>query len=450
MKLSRYNLLFRLPEGEYILYNTFAGSMAIVDQELKKAIQEFEEGANIPPEILKILKKLGAIIEDDVDERRILKCMREREKYDTEVSTFTILPTYACNFACSYCYQGAGEVLANSMANRTIHRVVRFVQNEVEKNRSRKVEIIFYGGEPLLRSKVCLSLLSILCPLIEDRGIEFQSRLVTNGSLFSPQLIKEFEKYGCNNVQITLHGPKETHDKVRISKDGKPTYDLLMDVLELLKYSKLSPSICINVDKENVSRIGDLLDDLKARGFQSLPIAFSPVLPVTNVCQDYAPLCLSEREMVLFRDLERLAKNKGFYVSPRSGERRSYLYCDIYRKSNYTIDPFGDVYKCWNFVGQKEHRIGVINELGEMEIEDSYWDIMSRDPSQIKECSNCKILPLCHGGCLSRAYFRFNSYYARGCYGEGLLIKDMITDLYRDISNKPIAEDLEGCSFKLS
>jgi uncharacterized protein len=96
------------------------------------------------------------------------------------------------------------------------------------------------------------------------------------------------------------------------------------------------------------------------------------------------------------------------------------------KSGSYTIDPLGDVYKCWNMVGQRIHRIGVIDKNGRLRVEYPYYDIMSRDPLQIKECRNCKLLPMCGGNCIARAYFREGTYHARGCYGELLYINEVI------------------------
>jgi len=134
-------------------------------------------------------------------------------------------------------------------------------------------------------------------------------------------------------------------------------------------------------------------------------------------------MCIPESQMKAVFKLRKLAKGKGF-VSIRRGSRRSY--CNALAKNSYVIDPLRDVYKCWNLVGQKEHRVGVIDEKGDFKPTYEYYDILSRDPFQIKECRDCKILPLCWSGCISRAYFRYNTYHARGCYGEKFNIKEMI------------------------
>lgn len=51
---------------------------------------------------------------------------------------------------------------------------------------------------------------------------------------------------------------------------------------------------------------------------------------------------------------------------------------------------------------------------------------MSRNPLETEECSNCKYLPACGGGCGSIIFAQDNSYHSKGCFKvKGILEKQV-------------------------
>ena len=416
IKPSFYNYIIPFHD-DYILFNTFTNFLTIIDEDVKKALQELEKGHSVvlDDEILHLFKEKGVIIDEKIDEKKIIKCLEAERKYDSRFSTYTILTTYQCNLGCPYCYEGKGELLKSRMSMDMTDKVCNFIKKEYEKNRSESIELVLYGGEPFLNTECCFRLLEQLKFLSDEA--ELRVRAVTNGTLISEEIIENLADASRNAVvQITLHGPREIHDRIRIFKDGRGTFDILLESLRMLSESPVRPSVCINIDKESISEVDRLLDQLKEVGLQDVPIGFSPILPVTEVCRNY-PSCVSEIEMQEYPQLLQVVKKKGFTYSGRHVGKMP-LFCDALRDSSFTIDPVGDVYKCWNTVGQHQHRVGVITEDGALQKEYPYYDLMSRDPLHIEECANCKLLPLCGGGCVSRAYSRGGTYHRRGCYGE--------------------------------
>jgi len=70
--------------------------------------------------------------------------------------------------------------------------------------------------------------------------------------------------------------------------------------------------------------------------------------------------------------------------------------CGANSYSSHIIDPSGDLYKCWNHMGQKDRIVG--NIYGEVFINDTYTKFVLQDNINDK-CKSCQILPLCYGGC---------------------------------------------------
>lgn len=137
-----------------------------------------------------------------------------------------------------------------------------------------------------------------------------------------------------------------------------------------------------------------------------------------------------------------LSLNFNFVIKPEP----SYLYCGAFKNSSFIIDIDGSVYKCAGLQGIKGHKIGNINEKGLLdEINYNYYEFMSRDPFSIVPCKDCKVLPLCGGGCASCSFTRYKTYHKPNCFDRNIaLVKERIKffllsqdkDKYKDLFNK--------------
>lgn len=74
-------------------------------------------------------------------------------------------------------------------------------------------------------------------------------------------------------------------------------------------------------------------------------------------------------------------------------------YCCADTLNAYVIGPNGDLYKCWNDIGNKERSVGNIKEPIK-KYNKMYSDYPLWSPFNHEECINCNILPLCMGGCV--------------------------------------------------
>ena len=68
--------------------------------------------------------------------------------------------------------------------------------------------------------------------------------------------------------------------------------------------------------------------------------------------------------------------------------------------NGWVIDDTGKIYKCWNDIGIPEKAIGNIN-LGDNYLQrtDLIEKYSSFEPTLYDECKECKLLPICIGGC---------------------------------------------------
>lgn len=434
MKSSRYNLFIPRGDGEYVVYNTLSGAIVILDQEAKDSIQ----GGGIEDIDSCSLQKLtdcNIVVEDKVDERKIFSYHYSKRIHSTETAGFTIVTTYACNLQCPYCYEGAGNIMDTDMDNSTLERVLWLICHVATITKCKKLEIGLFGGEPLLNSTACLRILDDIGKWSKKNRIKLDSWIFTNGTLLSDSIIRVLSRYGTG-VRLTLDGPKWYHDRTRAFKNGKGTYDIIMDAISKLVALEIDTSIRIQVAKDNWMHLGELFDDLKKRGFldnTKVKIALSSIMALTNICRSYSSLCLPHDEIPdVYANVFDMASKRGICLAEKPIPTTQRMFCGFMTDYFYAIDPFGDAYKCISMLGQKQHKIFSINENGVSEPTFEFYDFMSRDPLKIPMCRDCVYLPVCSGGCAILAYNKFGTYHEGDCSLHKNTIEKQILEITRE------------------
>lgn len=70
--------------------------------------------------------------------------------------------------------------------------------------------------------------------------------------------------------------------------------------------------------------------------------------------------------------------------------------CGAISYNSYVIDPHGDLYKCWDSIGNIDEKVGTIYDSIQLNTNLCKW--LTYNPYK-KNCINCKVLPMCNGGC---------------------------------------------------
>ncbi len=292
----------------------------------------------------------------------------------------------------------------------------------------------YFGGEPLLGIENQYPMLDELQEYCKASSIEFSTYIVTNGTLITEEYLDKLVQYNCQYIQITLDGMKEIHDQRRIDVHGNGSFDKTFEgVKKVVSCKGLgNPIIRINLDKTNISGAIDTLHFLDSEGLSCCSIDFGIVKSNTPACVSYVGSCFLEEELGdVLEPLYKEAKRLGFGINFEPTQR--ILYCGLYGETSFTIAPNGDVYKCWDFVNQKEHSIGHIGEGGAfLHTTPAYFSWMIRNPYYIETCKSCAFLPTCGGGCASIAYDLYGTYHAPGCHQVKTVFKKQIVNKFID------------------
>ena len=72
------------------------------------------------------------------------------------------------------------------------------------------------------------------------------------------------------------------------------------------------------------------------------------------------------------------------------------------RANELVVGSRGELYKCWDSVGDQSEVIGDIRDRASPNSRLAKW--LSYDPFQNQECRGCIALPVCMGGCAHHAF----------------------------------------------
>lgn len=130
-----------------------------------------------------------------------------------------ILPTEQCNFRCTYCYEDFEIGAMKAPVVEGIKRLLRSRAEDIDV-----LTISWFGGEPLLATRIVLDVSTFAHGLMNARGKVFTSGITTNGYKLTPSLFDALLDAGVTQYQISLDGPAELHDKTRRRADGEGTF----------------------------------------------------------------------------------------------------------------------------------------------------------------------------------------------------------------------------------
>ncbi len=412
MKPSRYNFVWPADNGRLMLFNSLSTALAEAPSKVRGLLEAPRFDAEDLPQSLKgtvdQLKTGGFFVDDEHDEIETLKTAVARLTGNGTTIDLTIAPTLRCNFACAYCYEQTGEGEASRQGRNAVMPaevqagLLQRLEREFES--VKKVNILWFGGEPLMGRAVIFNLSRKMIRLAEDKGVAYRAGMISNGYHVDAETVRKLVESRLAFAQITLDGPPLVHDARRMLKrSGGPTFDRVLDGIKRLSEAGISVTVRINADRTNKEAALELPSILLRNGVGNVSITLGRVAAYTSGCQSVAGDCLSYPEFAeLDRRLQDAAAAAGFKVAPFLSYPTSVnVVCIARRSKPIVVDPDGEVYKCWNEIGKAEYRIGNITNFDDRTSAEAAretkwvaWDVFSEP-----RCRACKLLPTCLGGC---------------------------------------------------
>lgn len=394
LKRSFYNIKVRdLDENKYLLFNSITCAFGILNKEGKNIYDNIEDIHKIDNDkdknILQTLFDNGFVIDNDLNEYDRLTVMMNSCRYNPHTINLTIATTIDCNMACPYCFESKKK---EYMSKTTADNIIDFIQKLINNDKINNMFITWYGGEPLLNKEIIEYLTPKMLQICDKEKIGYRAHIVTNGVLLDRDTAKMLSDNKVKTAQVTIDGLKEIHNKRRIMKNGSDSFSIIMNNIINCK-DIIDIVVRCNIDKDNLDETHKMIEYFKENGIR---FYFAPIMKSTDSCNIKNNVCFTNSEFSsietnLLREIYKNEKTNKNIPYPTS----KVISCASIGMNSWVIDPLGNLCKCWEEVGCKEKIIGDV-KTGE-----------SFCPETIKwlsyglknECIQCKILPLCMGGC---------------------------------------------------
>ena len=339
---------------------------------------------------------------------------------DFPLNTMVLNVTNKCNLACTYCYEYGEDKIVDTkygkqpkfMSEDTAEESVEFLLRE--SKHQEVAHLTFFGGETLLNFPVLKKTLAYARRRAAEEGKRIEFSLTTNGTLLQPDII-EWLAENQVGVTISIDGPKEVQDGLRVFHNGKGTYDVVLPkIKELLKVHRTRPiGARVTLTQKNMDVLRIFRHLTEEVGFWEVGLA-----PVTS--QDERDYSITpEGKDHMLRQFEELAaewldcalrdEHHGFsnvkdtVEEIHKGVSKAYGCGAGLGLMGVATD--GDVALCHRFAGSPEHTIGSVSEGVDREKQNKF--LVDHHIASKTDCHTCWARPICSGGCYHEAHVRY-------------------------------------------
>jgi uncharacterized protein len=477
---SAYCIFVPLPEypGEILLVHGYTGAYDLVDRDVAQFLYhnrvtsaplhgkwqpEFPDGGpiSLPEETMGELITRGYLTTASPErERQEFRSIAHKiHSLQSARNSYVLVPTYDCNLRCVYCFQdhmrtdpACGHLL-NRMTLEIADRILSGIQRledavwEGEGNRPEDVpkNFTFFGGEPLLAENVDL-ISHIVSRAQHDGPSRFSA--ITNGteleayrSLLSPE--------GIRNLQITLDGPPRTHDQFRMYAGGSGSFEKIARNIDLALDQGVNVNVRVNVCRENARDLSELAEEVHRRkwpGRRGFSIYAAPIQATTafpDKERTFGSLELGQYLQKARQDNSALGMFRSsiddmrgralaLFRNPEIDPMRDFqaTFCGAHG-GMYVFDPFGDIYACWERMGDPRIRVGFVDSTGQVVLESAMLQTWrTRTVASNPVCERCPYALHCGGGCAIHAEAANGSMFSNYCDGFAARFKTAVAEAF--------------------
>ncbi|HKJ80487.1 MAG TPA: anaerobic sulfatase-maturation protein [Ignavibacteriaceae bacterium] len=332
-----------------------------------------------------------------------------------------------CNIDCKYCFYLEKENLYPEKRDKSswsmdYETLEKFIREKIESTKLQEESFAWQGGEPTLLGVDYFKKVVNLQKKYSN-GKKINNAFQTNGILLDDEWCEFFAE---NNflIGLSIDGPRNLHDKYRVDKGGKPTFDKVMSGINFLKKHKVVFNTLTVVQKDNSGHPMDVYNFLKETGsgyMQFIPIVeristqkpdgLSLVLPYKNnaVVSDWSvePEQFGNFLIEIFNHWVRNDVGKYFVqmfdvsLEAWCGYNPSLCIFSETCGNALAIEHNGDLYSCDHYVFP-ENKLGNIMEdplLGMVESAQQGKFGNDKRDTLPAYCRNCEVRFACNGEC---------------------------------------------------
>ena len=329
-----------------------------------------------------------------------------------------------CNLACKYCYYlEKNNLYQNSHRHLMSDEMLeQFTREYIEAQTMPQVLFTWHGGEPLMRSidfyRKALALQNKYA-----HGKQIDNVIQTNGTLLTDEWCEFFAKNHWL-VGISIDGPQEYHDHYRVTPAGKPSWEKVMQGIQLLKKHRVEWNAMAVVNAYNAEHPLEFYHFFRDNGCQYLQ--FTPIVERLTEHEDGRTLAsLADDREIPLTDASVTPQQWGNFLCTifddwvRHDVGKTFVeifdctlanwmgvlpgICAYSKECGHAgvMEHNGDVYSCDHFVFP-EYKLGNIRDQSLIDMlygEKQQAFSRLKHTSLPRQCKECDMEFACHGEC---------------------------------------------------
>lgn len=414
-KLSRYIVTTVIEDGFTLVYSTRSSQLLRIKSIIFNLVVN-KELENINNDVLLELFECEILIPEEENEfKTIIDSFIQANEVTLDTFRYTIQPSVNCQLGCEYCGQIHEKL---NLTYTKAEKIFEYLKMKLSEHKYKEIQIIWYGGEPLLGINGIRYLSKKLIDYSELNGLNYTASIITNGLAMREKVFEELVSLKINHFQITLDGTELLHDNNRFLKikKGKTYKHILNNIIKAVNnpvYDKFKCNILIrcNVQKYNYQTINDLIDEIYRLNIHTkISMQFEPIHDWGNNYADgklgLSPKSFGEIEIEYLIKLKQLGFNRNIPLLPT----RKFNTCMLTSKDSELIDAKGKIAYCWEvpytpyfdfkgspfIIGEVDNYADNKNKKS-LPLGDWYQDIKAEKYNIW--CKECNFLPVCGGRC---------------------------------------------------
>jgi uncharacterized protein len=457
INISKHFICIKANNEKFYGYNSIVGGLKELSSKEIECIDKINKAEKLNQSDLHIVEELKKyhFIDNQKykDDYELLYDIKKKYKNDVEsgasITKLLLYVTGNCMLRCSYCYiDDATEMDVNEtglncskgmMTWETAKSSIDTFFEIVELHNQDKLHVRFFGGEPLMNFPIIKKSIEYINDKYSDKKVVFH--LNTNGLGMTDEVIDCWVKNSINglhstDIDVSVDGPQEIHDKMRIFPNGQGSYKLTMDkVRKLIEkgYPVDKISLACTLTKYNYKYLRELIDQAKLIGIEELEIntlIFESNFDFLDRVEDRIACLIDARKYGIEKGVK--VNGKWFKLIERLNNP-VLNYCGRVGQQ-ICSDLDGNMFICTGYF----KNFGKISNWREVFKSKEYVDLALRIVGELPECRDCSIECVCAGGCPASAESSYGNFYSKEAK-ECEFRKKMVVELIKNIDS--IADD---------
>lgn len=177
----------------------------------------------------------------------------------------SLVLTHDCNLGCTYCY--TGEKFRKRMSGEVVSQALDLAFGDAAE----KVQVSFFGGEPLLEWDQLVRATEAATARARATGKELVFTVTHNGTLLDRDRVRYLKDHNFF-IGLSIDGVREAHEATRPTRGNRSSWDAVVRGLDLLLEEQAWFETISVIDPANVRWLGDSIRWLVERGVERVAV----------------------------------------------------------------------------------------------------------------------------------------------------------------------------------